>query len=134
MATVYIVTDGQHSDYHIVAVFSSKAKAEKYIADNRVGDIEEYILNEPYVAPTWVQEYRTTLDLSDGRVMNNATFELDKKEAGWRGSWSVHPNTLQGNYVLGVSHVSQEHAHKLAVEGRQAYLRDTHRTHWEERW
>lgn len=47
---VYVVTDGVYSDRHIVGVFDSKYKAEKYVEHNRNSkyydqhDIEEYDL------------------------------------------------------------------------------------------
>ena len=46
---VYIVTSGEYSDYSIHAVFSTREKAEEYIAHN--GDfsdsykIEEYVMD-----------------------------------------------------------------------------------------
>lgn len=38
MAKVYIVTDGDYSDYHIVAVFSTEEKAKEYIQTTGEGD------------------------------------------------------------------------------------------------
>lgn len=43
---IYVVTDGNYSDYRIMGVFDSKEKAELYI-DSFYGRIEEYVLN-PY--------------------------------------------------------------------------------------
>jgi len=40
------VTDGSYSDYHIEAVFSTKALAEEYVRKNDGGTIETYILDE----------------------------------------------------------------------------------------
>ena len=47
MKTVYIVTDGDYSDYHIVAAFDDKKLAELFIEKIGAGDIEEYQLNIP---------------------------------------------------------------------------------------
>jgi len=44
--TVYVVTDGQYSDYHIVAVFGDKSEAEKCIELYGDGNIEEYELGK----------------------------------------------------------------------------------------
>lgn len=38
MKKVYIVTDGDYSDYHIVAVFSTEEKAKEYIQTTGEGD------------------------------------------------------------------------------------------------
>ena len=39
---VYIVTDGDYSDYHIEAVFTNKEKAETYAALRCYDCVEEY--------------------------------------------------------------------------------------------
>lgn len=39
---VYIVTDGDYSDYHIEAVFTDKEKAEMYAALHCKDNVEEY--------------------------------------------------------------------------------------------
>jgi hypothetical protein len=47
---VYVVTSGSYSDYHIVAVFSTREQAEEFAATyNRSYDsnqVEEFVLNE----------------------------------------------------------------------------------------
>ena len=59
MATVYIVTRGDYSDYSIVAAFSSRELAERFVAVYNQGDyaydragIEEYELDCP--SEDWV--------------------------------------------------------------------------------
>lgn len=47
--------------------------------------------------------------------------ELKAKHPDWS---KVKIRHYAKHYVIGTSYVSAEHAHKLAVEGRQAYLRD----------
>lgn len=44
-AKVYIVSDGEYSDYHICGVFSTKAKAQEFIDSGGGGGIEEHILD-----------------------------------------------------------------------------------------
>ena len=44
MIKVYIVTEGEYSDYGIIGVFSTKDKAEKFVEEFG-GDIEEYGLD-----------------------------------------------------------------------------------------
>ncbi len=43
---VYVVTAGEYSDYHIEAVYSTREKAELYVATHE-GEIEEYDIDEP---------------------------------------------------------------------------------------
>ena len=48
MDKVYIVTEGEYSDYHVCGVFTSREKAEKFRDTFCCNDtIEEYNLN-PY--------------------------------------------------------------------------------------
>jgi hypothetical protein len=52
MGTIYIVTAGEYSDYHVVSVFDSRDKAESFVEYYNDNDnwseagIEEYELNE----------------------------------------------------------------------------------------
>lgn len=48
---VYIVTAGDYSDYHIVAVFANQKKAELYCATHNKGDVYE-----PYYVEEWETE------------------------------------------------------------------------------
>ena len=44
---IYLVTEGEYSDYHIEGVFSSRELAEEYISgDCKDGSIEEYYLDD----------------------------------------------------------------------------------------
>lgn len=46
---VYIVTQGQYSDYHIEQVFSTREKAQEYldhIGNGNDADIDEYNIDE----------------------------------------------------------------------------------------
>ena len=52
-AVVYIVTDGEYSDYHIVAAFGDKREAEKCIALLGGGNIEEYELGKRATEVVW---------------------------------------------------------------------------------
>ena len=46
---VYIVTDGEYSDYHIEAVFTDEKKAKQYAAIHRCDTIEEYEADTPQI-------------------------------------------------------------------------------------
>ena len=52
--TVYIVTSGSYSDYHIVAVFSAKRKAQYFVRHyEHDAQIEEYIPRNNHLSYTW---------------------------------------------------------------------------------
>ena len=53
--TIYIVTQGSYSDYHIQAVFTDEALADAYVADSIAADPGSY--DKP-----GVEEYETDLD------------------------------------------------------------------------
>jgi hypothetical protein len=46
MKTIYVVTSGYYSDYHIEAVFDSEDEAEKLANEIEEGRVEEYPLND----------------------------------------------------------------------------------------
>lgn len=43
--TVYLVSEGSYSDYHIIAAFSNREAAEQF-ADEAMGGVEEYVLRD----------------------------------------------------------------------------------------
>ena len=65
---VYVITEGEYSDYHIEKVFLDKAKAEEFCAlQNRKGnsyngswDIEEYETSDAYINSTGIVRYLYT--------------------------------------------------------------------------
>jgi len=123
--TIYIVTEGEYSDYHIEGTFSTEALAEGYIAakGEKAGrswdpGIEEWILDEDAGAE-WRTQYRCALCPSDGGLLwedeNDALARPGKRsEDGWANEHAI----------VGTSYVSAEHAQKLAIEARQKWLRE----------
>lgn len=112
---VYIVTDGQYSDYRIQAVFSTKALAKEYLAEynkdpGHHGDIEPWDLDEPVRAlvPMWRSQI-----YPDGLA-------YDPREV-WR--WSDEPTSESNRYCCTGYGETPELAHKRAVEALQAFLR-----------
>lgn len=136
---VYIVTQGEYSDYSIQAAFSTREKAEEYrAAKPSEYRIEEYELDsEPprVYGPRWGVALR--LDGSrDERYCFHAESEeqTEIRRQGERGSGHTSAgfyderrtkgDGLAFGWFSGVSYVSAEHAMKLAVEQRQKALRE----------
>ena len=46
---VYVVTDGEYSDFHIEAIFTDEKKAKLYAATHYCNDIEEWETDEPQI-------------------------------------------------------------------------------------
>jgi len=122
MTTVYVVTEGCYSDYGISGVFSTKEKAKYYIKNNPLDhfdeyhDIEEWILDELQHDTTKTVWY-CELDTLSGAITQE-----------WNYTHSCRgPVTRTNNSDVRVwasSSISKEHCHKLAVEKRQAVLRE----------
>ena len=129
MKNVYLVTQGEYSNYHIEGIFSTKKKADTFCKTLReIGtrydrpQVETYPLDDQVGAkstPFW-----------------SVTIRLDTG-AMWDKPWesicvTTHPDHQQGfkygyggnRWVTGTSYKSEDHAMKLAVEGRQAWLRN----------
>jgi len=143
---VFVVTSGDYSSYSIEAVFDNRELAESFVGKSDA-DIEEYVLNETsgeVLAP----RFHCKLLLEDGSIVEEwGDEEGGRIRAGLRGEvcvvvkrpsarmGSMTPKEFadwmlertepeQGVLVLwATSHVSLEHARKLAAEGRQAWLR-----------
>lgn len=116
-ATIYVVTDGEYSDYHICGVFSTKVKAEKYCADTREGGVEEWLLDAEagkvkrtmfmcFMPDGECREYEQ-IDFPNLRTPKEHIFDMPWKQ-GFRAD----------------SYVSEEHARKLAIEEHQRRLRE----------
>jgi len=72
MGKVYVVTAGKYSDYHILAIFSDRRKAEEYKIkyEEVVGEeawIEEYVLNPSkkrwFIITVWMDREGNVIDV-----------------------------------------------------------------------
>lgn len=127
MAKVYLLTDGCYSDFHVVGVFSTKARADEAMAnlrartDGRGGgdeDVEEYEL-DALVGFRRGPVYTATIEEESGEV----------HETGWGGQEGFrHPEAAAvsrpgGGRIYVTSPLSIDHATKVAIEKRQEWLR-----------
>jgi hypothetical protein len=124
ISKLFVVTSGCYSDYHIVAIFSSREKAEEFApaASVRGSDaaIEEFILDETGgVSLQMIYETHVDIDTGESYVGSPGP---EERPVGWSGS-TVFDNQFQ-RIARGSSAISQEHANKVAVECRQAWLRE----------
>lgn len=128
---VYVVTSGCYSDYKIEAVFSTeeratafKAELDKTLCDGQFSDIaiEAWELdarageeNRPI--------YHAEIDLKTGAVQDPW---MESRMVSTRAR-AVDPpdeSVASEHIAYGSSAVSAKHAMKLAVEARQAWLRE----------
>lgn len=130
--TVYVVTAGEYSDYHIEAVFSTHEKAVAYMGGHseRFNDINTFELDSA-PAKKFVRQYEHWLT-GDGESCNSDESIIEEeKEVSDNGRGSSMTRKLGYNerwstdaVFYGESYISAEHAKKLAVEERQKYLRE----------
>lgn len=133
---VFIVTTGDYSEYSIRAAFSTKELAEAYLeellrAEHGYGSIEEWPLNSD-LPERAVFVWSVALNLETGEwIRDGGDGGVELRRAGFRGCRSFRANKWQ-KAVMGQSVVSAEHARKLAVEGRQEWLRrDSPDEYWD---
>ena len=130
--SVWIVTEGEYSDYRIVAVFATAEEAKAFIngaaADGHpYVECREWPIGAPsagFYQPTW----SVALDLESGDLVTNRdnivhppfVYELHPPD------WSAGDRyqRTKTKFVSGRSTVSKEHALKVAAETRQAWLRE----------
>ena len=145
---VYIVERGCYSDRYVSGVFSSRELAEADIALhtdgerdewNSAGDVTEYEVDEDaglVKRPVW----RSYIDLDSGEVYQlgsdtdygkpqERSREPESHDCRGMANMSLRGWHFGRRYGETHSFISQEHAVKLAVEFRQAWLREQPLTH-----
>jgi len=129
VSKIFLVTNGEYSDYHIEGAFSTRKKAENFTSNNS-GTIEEILIDKLENANT-IKTFYCYINLKSGEIHNegvssarvkNKTRRLIKRQ-----KCSIGLADTDGMYVQSTSSV--EHARKCAVEARQKYLRNGKR--WE---
>ena len=132
---VYVVTDGEYSDYHICRIFSNKDAAEQYCERLRKVDpssspqATEWVVNgsAPQIRP---HRWTVSMNIFSGEIseegdrgaalapliLRNDPLPSDETLRLWAERFSRGPNILVASYV------SLDHARKLAAEVRQRYL------------
>lgn len=129
VSTVYLVTDGEYSDYSIMAAFSDEELATDYQKNFKYDGIEEFCIN-PSVVP--IDEYRVIM-CENGDVTNTYQITSDGQEHGFNGYYRDSPdnNVWYMNWVT-LTH-DKNRAIKVANEKRiqilaHGYWGDSERT------
>lgn len=131
---IYIVTQGEYSDYHIEAVFSTRALADKFIGNAPDGEYEisAWEIDAERKPRRWGKEWACYLRL-DGSVVDeivnaidctNDKDSLDRCEGRPYAMPEGEPLSKDAAYFRGISPISAAHALKLAAEARQKWLRE----------
>ena len=124
---MYVVTQGEYSDYRITGIFSTEEKAKNYIANNKseysdYNDIEEFKLDELENNKNKTY-YISEVKLSDG-IVRDIEYNLDQIESVPSNITSkTTVNNLKNVKLRVFSFISQKHANKVCVEKYQLYVR-----------
>lgn len=114
--TIYLVTDGEYSDYQVLGAFTSKEKAE--IAQRLYPDscIEEcgldFIPEHPPGMVAWFVNINTE-DMSDIRVHQTGPIKQTKECLLPRGNTHYNP---QERFIVQCWARDAEHAQKIALD------------------
>lgn len=125
---VYLVSRGTYSDYEILGVFSTNARAQEYIDNRARADrgggcgIKTYVLDEGLKERLYMV-WSTSIELSTGALISRGTTALTPRQR-WGLPKSETYLDGEARVVTARSHKSAAHALKLAVEVRQAWLRE----------
>jgi len=149
---IYLVTHGSYSDYRVDGAFSSRELAKEFINQDSINNmymspsdskydyclscnkenyrIERYELNKKAPVMIHKQTWAATVYIDNGDVVSTGIDFLELFEENQTSkmynSGGIDKNRRK--YITLHSTVSQEHANKLAVEARQAYLREQVKT------
>lgn len=132
-ATLYAVSRGSYSDYGVVAIFSTKEKAEEYmlfVPSDDYNDIETYEL-DPGVVDKIRKGYSPwfVIMLRDGTTEEVRRQEVSSYSIGssaWIHRRSTLPSRVQHSLpdciVVHTMAKSEEHAVKIANEKRVQFI------------
>lgn len=124
---LWIVTEGCYSDYHIVAIFETEEEAKTFTngaeAENLSDvSIESWTTGKPE-GDSFQRVYRVEINYKTGEFDRDwSTPRWEQKPRDYSEFYCYGDSKYRGPHGYAMSVISQEHANKLAVEGRQAWL------------
>lgn len=117
---VYIVTDGDYSDFHIISVWSDKPTAEKVAGFHGGAEVREYEVNGPMESErmTFFFMFNEKGDIEKGWVSGFAC-EVHQEERCEPFHWLGGNKELLKVFAKGKD---RDHAFKKACDMRAKYL------------
>lgn len=122
--TVYVITQGSYSDYHICAVTLDKERAKKlskfYADSDGEARIEEFDLGDPIdeVLENLVPVYRVVIE-RDGKSRAKI-FKYHDGNKPFIATYQLYPNDLLFSAILTAK--DEDHAIKIALDNRAKKL------------
>lgn len=115
MNTIYILTEGSYSDYHVIGVYSTKELAEKAQFVYEDSQIEEYTLDDVPDYPPGMKGWYVNID--DAKPDEPYSYQVspDYATIPSESEYNYHYNKQTG-YCVYCWAVDQEHAEKIALD------------------
>ena len=113
MNTIYILTEGSYSDYHVIGVYSTKELAEKAQFVYEDSQIEEYTLDDVPDYPPGMKGWYVNID--DAKPDEPYSYQVSPDYAiiPSESEYNYHYNKQTGYYVYCWA-VDKDHALKIA--------------------
>lgn len=115
MNTIYILTEGDYSDYHVIGVYSTKELAEKAQFVYEDSQIEEYALDDVPDYPPGMKGWYVNIDDAKPDELYSYQVSPDYATIPSESEYNYHYNKQTG-YCVYCWAVDQEHAEKIALD------------------
>ena len=115
MNTIYILTEGSYSDYHVIGVYSTKELAEKAQFVYEDSQIEEYTLDDVPDYPPGMKGWYVNIDDAKPDELYSYQVSPDYATIPSESEYNYHYNKQTG-YCVYCWAVDQEHAEKIALD------------------
>ena len=114
MKTIYILTEGDYSDYHIVGVYSTEELAKEAQSLYQYSEIEEYSLDNIPEHPPGMTAWHVSI--RDGNLNDLYTYQTNpfNDQIPRENEYEYH-NGETGYFVYCWA-VDKEHAQKIALD------------------
>tara|TARA_R110000868_G_scaffold199857_1_gene446954 strand:+ start:161 stop:529 length:369 start_codon:yes stop_codon:yes gene_type:complete len=109
MSIIYVLTEGDYSDYHIVGVYSTKELAEKAQFVYEYSSIEEYSLDNLPDYPPGMKAWCVHFD--DGKL--KCSYQANPIDCKIPNEFGYDDNET---YIVYCWAVDKEHAEKIALD------------------
>jgi hypothetical protein len=114
MTSIYVLTEGSYSDYHIVGVYSTKELAQESQSLYKDSQIEEYDLDNIPEHPPGMKAWFVRID--DGKLDDTYTHQVSPfYETIPREFEYEHPSG-ETSYFVYCWAVDKDHAEKIALD------------------
>jgi len=117
---IYIVTDGEYSDYHIIGAFTDETQAER-VAKEYNARVEEFVANE--IGKDGRYQYTIHMNDEETRAYISSSTYTDINKVT---SYKQRNNPPQLDYTVTVMAEDKEHAVKIASDLIRAFKSGQH--------